>query len=74
MILITFTLHDLLMLLGENWCWSLLGPKGLMEEEETFKYMGRQGSFYGNWGVEASPPPPNAELPPKYIVIITVYK
>ena len=27
-ILITFTL-DLLMLLGENWCWSLLGPKGL---------------------------------------------
>ena len=29
-ILITFTLHDLLMLLGENWCWSLLGPKGLI--------------------------------------------
>ena len=27
-ILITFTLDDLLMLLGENWCWSLLGPKG----------------------------------------------
>ena len=30
-ILITFTLDDLLMLLGENWCWSLLGPKGLRE-------------------------------------------
>ena len=29
-ILITFTLVDLLMLLGENWCWSLLGPKGLI--------------------------------------------
>ena len=28
-ILITFTLDDLLMLLGENWCWSLLGPKEL---------------------------------------------
>ena len=28
-ILITFTLDDLLMLWGENWCWSLLGPKGL---------------------------------------------
>ena len=27
-ILITFTLDDLLMLLGENWWWSLLGPKG----------------------------------------------
>ena len=28
-ILITFTLDDLLMLLGENCCWSLLGPKRL---------------------------------------------
>ena len=28
-ILITFTLDDLRMLLGENWCWSLLRPKGL---------------------------------------------
>ena len=28
-VLITFTLDDLLMLLGENWCWSLLRPKGL---------------------------------------------
>ena len=28
-ILIILTLDDLLMLLGENWCWSLLGPKGL---------------------------------------------
>ena len=28
-ILVTFTLDDLLMLLGENRCWSLLGPKGL---------------------------------------------
>ena len=27
--MITFTLDDLLMLLGENWCWSLMGPKGL---------------------------------------------
>ena len=26
---ITFTLDDLLTLLGENSCWSLLGPKGL---------------------------------------------
>ena len=25
----TFTLIDLLMLLGENWCWTLLGLKGL---------------------------------------------
>ena len=33
-----------------------LGPKGLMEKGKTFKYMGRQGSFYGNWGVEAPPP------------------
>ena len=54
-ILITFTLVDLLMLLGENWCWSLLGPKGLMEKGETFEYMGGQGSIYGIWGVEASP-------------------
>ena len=30
-ILINFTLDDLLMLLGEHWCWSLLGPKGLRE-------------------------------------------
>ena len=30
-ILITFTLDDLLMPLGENWCWSLLGPEGLRE-------------------------------------------
>ena len=28
-ILITFTLDDLLMLSGENWFWSLLRPKGL---------------------------------------------
>ena len=28
-ILVTFTLDDLLMLLGENRCWSLFGPKGL---------------------------------------------
>ena len=28
-ILVTFTLDGLLMLLGENRCWSLLGPKGL---------------------------------------------
>ena len=28
-ILVTFTLDDLLMLLGENRCWLLLGPKGL---------------------------------------------
>ena len=50
-----------------------LGPKGLMEKGETFEYMGRQGSIYGIWGVEASPPP-NAKRPPRYIVIITVYK
>ena len=65
-------------------CWSAdvvrrklmlvtLGPKGLMEKGETFKYMGGQGSIYGIWGVEASPPP-NAYRPPRYIVIITVYK
>jgi len=29
-ILITFTLGDLLMLLGENWYWSLLGTEGLI--------------------------------------------
>ena len=28
-IYLLFTLIDLLMLLGENWCWPLLGPKGL---------------------------------------------
>ena len=28
-VLVTFTLDDLLMLLGENRCWSLFGPKGL---------------------------------------------
>ena len=28
-ILVTLTLDDLLMLLGENRCWSLFGPKGL---------------------------------------------
>ena len=28
-ILVTLTLDDLLMLLGGNRCWSLLGPKGL---------------------------------------------
>ena len=32
-ILVTFTLDDLLMLLGENRCWSLLGPKGLKWEQ-----------------------------------------
>ena len=45
-----------------------------MEKGETFKYMGRQGYLYGIWGVEASPPPPNAKRPPRYVVIITVYK
>ena len=34
-ILITFTLDDLLMLLGENWCWPLLQPKGLFILKET---------------------------------------
>ena len=34
-ILITFTLVDLLMLLGENWCWPLLRPKGLFILKET---------------------------------------
>ena len=29
-ILITFLLEDVLMLLGENWCWSLLGLNGLL--------------------------------------------
>ena len=28
-ILIAFSLDDVLMLLGENWCWSLLGPTGI---------------------------------------------
>ena len=31
LILITFTLDDLLMLWGEKWCWSLLGPKRLID-------------------------------------------
>ena len=34
-ILITFTLDDLLMLLGENWCWPLLRPKGLFILKEN---------------------------------------
>ena len=34
-ILITFTLDDLLMMLGENWFWSLLGPKGLTRNKWT---------------------------------------
>ena len=44
-----------------------------MEKEETFKYMGRQGSFYGIWGVEASPHlqmpsfPPNILLSLQYV-------
>ena len=33
--LITFTLDDLLMLVGENCCWSLLGPKGLTRGRAT---------------------------------------
>ena len=34
-ILITCTLDDLLMLVGENWCWPLLGPKGLTRGRAT---------------------------------------
>ena len=29
LILITFLLDYILMLFGENWCWSLLGLKGI---------------------------------------------
>ena len=36
-ILITFTLDDLLMLLGENWWWSLLGPKGLSPSAKQYR-------------------------------------
>ena len=41
-ILITFTLDVLMMLLGENWCWSLLGPKGLKcrEKKQKLHYSG----------------------------------
>ena len=31
LILITFSFDNLWTLLGENWCWSLLGLKGLSE-------------------------------------------
>ena len=34
-ILVTFTLDDLLILVGENCCWSLLGPKGLTRGRAT---------------------------------------
>ena len=36
-IYLLFTLIDLLMLLGENWCWQLLGPKGLSLHYSTVK-------------------------------------
>ena len=32
LILITISLDNLWILLGENWCWSLLGLKGLIIE------------------------------------------
>ena len=32
LILITISLDNLCILLGENWCWSLLGLKGLIIE------------------------------------------
>ena len=38
-ILITFTFDDLLMLLGENWCWSLLGPKGLINKQRCLLHV-----------------------------------
>ena len=31
--LITFSFDNVLVLFGENWCWSLLGLKGLMWNE-----------------------------------------
>ena len=41
-ILVTFTLDDLLMLLGENRCWSLLGPKGLKWEQKYKRFVREQ--------------------------------
>ena len=35
LILITLFLDNVWILLGENWCWSLLGPKGLKNECST---------------------------------------
>ena len=43
LILITFSLDDVLMLLGEDWCWSVLELKGLREEGgsvERLKFKG----------------------------------
>ena len=35
LILIDFALDNLWILLGENWCWSLLGLKGLSQDNLT---------------------------------------
>ena len=44
-ILITFTVDDLLILVGENLCWSLLGPQGLIGTESKRK---QEGNCVGN--------------------------
>ena len=50
---LTFTLDDLLLLLGENWCWSLLGPEGLMvctSYKTTCNVLSHtQLWFWGDW-------------------------
>ena len=44
---ITFLFEDVLMLLGENWCWSLLGLNGLLNPS-TIKNNGHQNIFPKN--------------------------
>ena len=44
-ILITFTLDDLVMLLGENWWWPLLGPKGLKMRAIIQRFVRKQVSL-----------------------------
>ena len=34
------------MLLGENWCWPLLGPEGLTSSKENFYEQNWLQSFY----------------------------
>ena len=46
-ILVTFLLKDVLMLLGENWCWSLLGLNGLLNPL-TIRNIGHQNIFPQN--------------------------
>ena len=45
-ILINFSFNNVSTLLGEMWCWSLLGPKGLICDEQWHIRQGKINSSY----------------------------